>query len=335
MTKGEIRTLAHRILISAPYLLPEVDRFLSVFKNYDIEILLAEVQERLSEDALLQYAGNIDGAITGDDQFTARVFEAAAPRLKVISKWGTGIDSIDQESAGKFGVQVYNVPDAFTDAVADSVLGYVLCFARELPWLDHSMKNNEWIKRPGRSLSECTLGVVGVGRIGRAVLARAQQFKMRLLGNDIVAIDESFLSEVDIHMVSLDELFRDSDFISINCDLNSTSRGLVNTERLALMREQSVLINTARGPIVDEQALVATLEAGEIAGAAMDVFEQEPLSADSPLRAMNNVLLAPHNANSSPAAWEAVHREAIRNLFDGLGLPKPKFDSSKNLRAER
>lgn len=317
--------MTFRVLVSAPYLLPEIDRFRSVFSRQDIEIVLAEVRERLSEDALLVHVADIDGAIVGDDQFTAKVIESAAPRLKVISKWGTGIDSIDQEAASNFGVQVNNVPGAFTDAVADSVLGYVLSFARRLPWLDRSVKNQEWIKKPGRALSECTLGVIGVGQIGKAVLTRAQVFKMRLLGHDIVEIDPAFVSGVGVRMLSLDELLHESDFVSINCDLNPSSQGMINAGRIALMHDRSVLINTARGPIVDEQALATALDAGEIAGAALDVFEEEPLPEDSPLRQMENVLLAPHNANSSPVVWEKVHQTSIRNLFRGLGLPEPDF----------
>jgi D-3-phosphoglycerate dehydrogenase len=122
-------------------------------------------------------------------------------------------------------------------------------------------------------------------------------------------------------MTTLDSLLSNSDFVSLNCDLNPTSFHLINARTLSLMRPTVVLINTARGPVVDEMALVTALQAGTIGGAALDVFEVEPLQAESPLRKMDNVLLAPHNANSSPAAWERVHWNTVRNLLNGLGLP--------------
>jgi D-3-phosphoglycerate dehydrogenase len=144
---------------------------------------------------------------------------------------------------------------------------------------------------------------------------------MTLLGNDIIEIDHVFLSENGVQMTNLDSLLSNSDFVSLNCDLNPTSYHLINARTLSLMRPTAVLINTARGPVVDEPALVAALQAGRIGGAALDVFEVEPLPAQSPLRKMDNVLLAPHNANSSPAAWERVHRNTIHNLLTGLGIP--------------
>ena len=313
-----------RVLLSAPYLIPVFDRFQPLFKEAGIEVVIAEVEERLSADELLQYAGEIDGSICGDDQFGERVLHAFAPRLKIISKWGTGIDSIDQVAARELGVRVANTPGAFTDPVADSVLAYMLAFARRNLWLDKAMKSGEWKKIPGRALQECTLGVIGVGRIGKAVLRRAEPFGVRLLGNDIVKIAGDFLQEVDVAMVSLDDLLAQSDYVSLNCDLNKSSRHLINGESIGLMKTEAVLINTARGPVVKEPALIDALENGRIAGAALDVFEEEPLPKNSQLRKMDQVLLAPHNANSSPGAWERVHWNTIRNLFEGLGLQFPE-----------
>jgi D-3-phosphoglycerate dehydrogenase len=302
-------------------MLPFLDRFRPIFERAGVELIVPEVRERLEETELLKYAGQFDAAICGDDQYTARVLEVCAPRLKVISKWGTGIDSIDVEAAARFGVKVYRTLNAFTLPVADTVLGCILAFARRLPWMDKAVKAGEWEKLPGRSLSECTLGVVGVGTIGKAVIHRARAFGMKLLGNDIIEIDHVFLAENGVRMTSLDSLLSNSDFVSLNCDLNPTSFHLINARTLSLMRPTAVLINTARGPVVDETALVAALQAGTIAGAALDVFEVEPLPAESPLRKMDNVLLAPHNANSSPVAWERVHWNTIHNLLSGLGIP--------------
>ncbi len=301
-------------------MLPSAERFRRILSHYGLDVILPEVHERLSEEEILAYAGQFDGTICGDDRFTRRVIEACLPRLKVISKWGTGIDSIDREAASQLGVRVCNTPNAFTLPVADSVLGYILTFARQIPWMDRAVKAGEWAKIPGRSLSECTLGVVGVGNVGKAVLRRARGFGMKLLGNDILSIAPDFLLENGIEMTSLADLFSRSDFISLNCDLNPTSRHIINTHSLAWVKPGAVLINTARGPLVDEPALVAALQAGALSGAALDVFEVEPLPADSPLRRMDQVLLAAHNANSSPSAWERVHLSTFHNLLDAMGI---------------
>jgi D-3-phosphoglycerate dehydrogenase len=303
-------------------MLPILDRFRPVFDRYGLEVILpTRVLERLDEEDLLAFAGQFDGVICGDDRFSPRVLQACAPRLQVISKWGTGIDSIDQQEADRLGVRVCRTLDAFTLPVADTVMGYMLAFARRQPWMDRALRAGRWEKLPGRSLSECSLGVVGVGNIGKAVLRRARAFEMRLLGNDILEIAPDFVLETGVEISSLEALLAQADFVSLNCDLNPSSYHLINRETLARMQPGAVLINTARGQVVDENALIAALESGGIAGAALDVYEFEPLPANSPLLRMENVLLAPHNANSSPAAWERVHRNTIRNLLEGLGIP--------------
>jgi D-3-phosphoglycerate dehydrogenase / 2-oxoglutarate reductase len=289
-----------------------------------LDLITPDVRERLEEDEILKYAGQFDGTICGDDHYTPRVLEACLPRLKVISKWGTGIDSIDSSASSRLGIQVYRTPNAFTLPVTDTVFGYMLAFTRRHPWMDREMKSGKWEKIPGKALHECTLGIIGVGTIGKMVAYRARAFGMTILGNDIIDIDHVFIAETGIQMTDLDTLLNNSDFVSVNCDLNPTSHHLITARTLSLMRPDAVLINTARGSVVDETALVAALQAGTIAGAALDVFEVEPLPVDSPLMKMENVMLAPHNANSSPAAWERVHWNTIRNLLSGLGIA---FDS--------
>jgi len=312
--------MKYTVLLTAPYMLPFVDRFKPVFDSYDIELIIPDVEERMEEEDILKYAGQFDGTVCGDDRYSARVIEACLPRLKVISKWGTGVDSIDAEACSRFGVKLGRTPNAFTTPVADTVLGYMLAFARRGPWMDKAMKSGEWKKIPGKTLSECTLGVIGVGNIGKAVTRRAKAFGMKVLGTDIIDIDHVFVSESGIEMTNLEYLLSNSDFVSVNCDLNPTSHHLINANTLSKMKPTAVLINTARGPIVDEKALVAALSSGQVGGAALDVFEFEPLPLDSPLLKMDNVMLAPHNSNSSPTAWERIHWSTIKNLVEGLGM---------------
>lgn len=309
------------VLLTAPYMVPYADRFRPVFEHFGIELLIPDlVAERLEEEDILKYAGRFDGVICGDDRYTPAAVEACAPLLKIISKWGTGIDSIHKDACEKFGIKIGNTPNAFTNPVADTVLGYLLAFVRRQPWMDLAMKAGVWDKIPGRTLGECTLGVVGVGKIGKAVLRRADAFGVKLLGNDIQEVDPHFVNDYRVEITELDELLAHSDFVSLNTDLNPTSYHLINERTLGLMKPTAVLINTSRGPVVDEPALIAALENGTIGGAALDVFENEPLPKTSPFLKMDHVLLAPHNANSSPTAWERVHWNTIRNLLVGLGI---------------
>ena len=316
----------YSVLMSAPYMLPTIERFRPVFAQYGIDLIAPDVKERLEEYEIMAYAGQFDGAICGDDRYTRRAIEACLPRLKVISKWGTGIDSIDKQACKELGVQLKNTPNAFTLPVSDSVIGYMLAFARRLPWMDKAMKAGVWQKIPGRSLSESTLGVVGVGNVGKAVIRRARAFGMTILGNDIQPIAPDFLLENHVEMTDLKDLLQRADFVSMNPDLNPTSQHLINSETLSWMKKDTILINTSRGPVVDEKALIAALQEGKIAGAALDVFEFEPLPLDSPLLKMDNVMLASHNSNSSPEAWERVHWNTIRNLLAGLGIPADGLD---------
>jgi len=306
-----------RVLISAPKFLSAVEEFRARLESAGIEIVIVPVRERLSESELLEVMETIDGAICGDDRFTEQVLRAA-PRLKVISKWGTGIDSIDTGAAAKLGIRVCFTPNAFTDAVADTTLGYVLSFARGLPFMDQDVRRGLWMKPDLISLRECTLGVVGVGNIGKAVVRRARAFGTRVIGTDPVAIDSSFLTETGLVITSLGSLLEEADFVSLHCDLNPTSFHLIGRNELKAMKSSACLINTARGPIVDEAALVDALREKWIAGAALDVFEVEPLPADSPLRKFSNCLLATHNANNSRQAVKRVHEATVDNLLNAL-----------------
>lgn len=306
-----------RVLVSAPYFIPVMKDYREQLLAESVELIAANVNERLSEEELLEVIGDIDGIICGDDRITKKVLDAAH-RLKVISKWGTGIDSIDSEEAIRRGIPVYRTPNAFSEPVADTVLGYMLTFARRLPWMDRDIRQGKWKKPRLVSLQECVLGVVGVGDCGKAVVRRAISFGMHVLGNDIKELSNGFLVETGLEVVTLDDLLSKADFVSLNPDLNPTSYHLMGKKQFDTMKPTAYLINTSRGPVVDEVALVGALQEGRIAGAALDVFEEEPLPTDSPLRTMDNCLMAPHNANSSVKARERVHDNTVRNLLEGL-----------------
>lgn len=306
-----------KVMVSAPYMIPEIDRFRSWFAEHDIEIDVPDVIERMEESDLLPIIGQYDGVICGDDRFTENVYKAAK-KLKVISKWGTGIDSIHKEIAEKYGVTVCNTPDAFSHPVSDTVLGFMLSFSRTVIASDRLMKSGQWEKIPGKCLSEQTLGIIGCGNVGTRVAKKANAFGMRILVYDIKEIAKAILEQYDIKQVDLDTLLKESDFISTNCDLNDSSYHILSEAEFKKMKNTAVVINTARGPVIDEKALIKALENKEIAGCGLDVFEYEPLPVDSPLRKMDNVILSSHNSNSSPKYWEYVHNNTLNNLYKVL-----------------
>jgi D-3-phosphoglycerate dehydrogenase len=305
------------VLITAPYFQPVVSKFRDVFAKHNIEPIVPPVDERLSARQLLPLVTDIDGVICGDDQYTDEVL-GHAPRLRVIAKWGTGIDSIDLESCRRRGIKVCNTPNAFTEPVADTALGYMLCFTRQLHVVSQEMKAGRWFKAPGRALRECTVGLIGVGNIGKAVAKRLASFGARILGTDPISPPASFLDAYRVEMVDKAKLLAESDIVSLHCDLNPSSFRIINAAALRAMRSGSFIINTARGKLIDEPALIKALQESHLAGAALDVFEEEPLPSNSPLRSMTNVFLSPHNSNSSPEAWERVHRNTLNTLIESL-----------------
>ncbi|MEO0482173.1 MAG: phosphoglycerate dehydrogenase [Planctomycetota bacterium] len=312
----------YQILVSGPRMLRDWDRVHPTIAHLPFDYHKAEVRQHLEEDELIPLltgATPIDGAMCGGDRWTARVFDAA-PTLKAVCKWGTGIDAIDQDAARARGIPVRNVPDAFSVPVADTALCHMLCFARKQPWLTQALRAGEWSPIEGVALGEQTLGIVGLGAIGQTVARRAAAFGMTLLGTDPKRPPQQFLDDTRLEMTTLDDLLERADVVSINCDLNPTSRHLISEAQLAKMKPSAVLINTARGPIVDQAALEHALLSKQIAGAGLDVFETEPLDQDSPLRKLDNVLLSPHLSQSSPRACWAVHERVARNLCDCLGI---------------
>lgn len=302
--------MKYKVLITAPYFQPVVDRYRQIFMENDIEVVVPRVNERLNEEELIPLVGDVDGILCGDDRITEKVLEAA-PRLRVIVKWGTGIDSIDKEAAAKRGIPVRNTPNAFTEPVADTIVGMILSFARGIVDLDRKLRKGKWEKKLNLALNESTVGIIGTGNIGQAVIRRLEPFGVRILGNDIKEMPFEF-------MVPFEKLLVESDFIVLSCDLNPTSHHIINEETIGQMKPTAYLINCARGPLVKEEDLVEALSKGKIAGAGLDVFEEEPLREDHPFKAMENVILSPHNSNSSLKAWEKVHENSVKKLIEVL-----------------
>jgi len=296
------------ILITAPYFQRDYGRLKEQLKDYEVD--LANVKENLSKEELLQIIEKYNAVICGDDDFCAEVLDRAK-NLKIIAKWGTGINSIDKEYAESKGIKVCNVPNAFTEPVSDSVISFILAFARNTIKLDKAMKAGKWEKLWGYTLGERTLGIIGMGNIGKRVAQKAQALGMKVIGNDIKPID------TDIEMVDLDTLLTKADFISLNCDLNKTSYHLLTLREMK--KSGGIIINTSRGSVIKQDDLLKALEDEIIQGAAMDVYEEEPLPKEDLERLKKlNVILSPHNVNSSPLYYEKVHQLCIKNINEIL-----------------
>ncbi|MCL2819209.1 MAG: phosphoglycerate dehydrogenase [Oscillospiraceae bacterium] len=306
-----------KVLISAPYMLRDIDSLMDFFPKNGIEPTLADVKEQLSEDVLLDIIEDFDGAICGDDAYTRRVMEKAK-KLKVISKWGTGIDAIDSVAAEELGIKVCRTPNAFSHPVADTTLAYMLAFARNVIASDVQMKKGIWDKIRGFTLSEKTLGIIGLGDIGTQVAKRANAFNMKIIANDIREITPIIREQYNIEMVSKDYLYENADIISVHCDLNESSYHMIDMAAFKKMKRKPYIINTARGKQIVHDDLVKALEEGLISGAGLDVFEVEPLPLDDKLLKRDDVILAPHNSNNSKKYWEAVHKNTLANLVKYL-----------------
>jgi D-3-phosphoglycerate dehydrogenase len=266
---------------------------------------------------LIAILDGYDGVIAGDDFFTREVFERA-PRLRVISKWGVGTDSIDKVAAAQFGVAVTNTPGMFDDEVADVTVAYLVMLARGLHQIDRDVRAGGWNKPEGRSLSAMTLGIVGLGGIGRGTARRAVAMGMSVVGCDPTRESRELAAAIGVEAVSFDELVARSGAIALNCPLTPQTAGLINADVLSAARDRLLLVNTSRGPVVNESSLVEAVRAGKVAGAALDVFEEEPLPAGSALRSLPEVILGSHNASNTREAVLRTSQRAVQNLIERL-----------------
>lgn len=289
-------------------MLAERDRFDQALRARGYEPVWAKVRQHLDEAECLAAVGEIDGWLAGDDRITRAVLERALPRLKVIAKWGSGVDSIDRAAAEALGVPVLNAPGAFADAVAECAIGMTLMLTRHLGAVDRAVRAGAWPKPQGRELRGRVMGLVGYGAIGRRVGALAEAFGMQVIFSD----------PAQPGAVPLERLAAESDVVCLASALTAENRGMVDAAFLDRMKPDAILVNVARGPLVDETALITALDRGAIAGAALDVFEVEPPAPGHALLGRDDVVLGSHNANNGRAAVEAVHQRTLDNLDGAL-----------------
>lgn len=279
--------------------------------------------------SLIDQCQEIDCVISATDPYGAEFFQRC-PRVRLVARCGVGVDTVDVAEASSRGVLATNVPDAMTDAVADYCLGLLLSLVRRIAEGDACMRRGGWEEFPGIELRGKTLGLIGFGKIGQEVARRAMAFGMEVVTSDPMWSDlhhriaETLAPGRSVRPMTLDELLACSDVVSIHAPNTPKTRHLIDRRRLAMMKPTAVLINTARGALIDQESLQEALRGGIIAGAAIDVYEQEPLPADHPLRSTPRLLLTPHNAFNSKEAAERMSRGCAEPILDLLAGNKPK-----------
>lgn len=300
--------LKKKILVTTQMMINDESRFRSWLDRLGYESEFVRNEQFLNEDQCLKLQPVYDGWIAGDDEITSKVIKHLLPKLKIISKWGTGIDSIDIDYANKSQVAICNTPGAFGDAVGEMAVAYLLALTRGIVSTHLDVSNGGWPKIRRSTLIGMNVGVIGLGAIGLGAADR-----LKALGCKVFYTDPSVDSS-KYDKVSLNSLFQKCDAVIITCNLNSSTLKLVDKELLKNAKQGLLLVNVARGPIVDEGALISALFSGHLSGAALDVFEYEPISQSNKLRKHPNVILGSHNANNTKDAVEYVHQNTIQNL---------------------
>ncbi len=289
------------------------------------EVVVASTFGPLTLESLIREAHDCDAIIAATDPYDHMTF-AALPRLKLVARCGVGVDSVNMQQATDAGVLVTNVPHAMTDAVADYCMGLLLTMVRRIHEGYNCMVNGSWAEFPGVELRGKQLGLIGFGKIGQAVADRALGF-----GLDVVAFDPMLVAQETIEKyprvqwVTLEELYQTSNFISVHAPNTPETRHMINQAAFAMMRKDCYLINTARGALIDESALMDALNQNRIAGAAIDVYCLEPLPSDHPLRRTPRLLLTPHNAFNSREAAERMSMGCAAPILDIAQRRVPEF----------
>jgi D-3-phosphoglycerate dehydrogenase len=323
-----VSTTGFKVAITNPYVKP-----------HDIENeilggiarLVTTDRQITTEDELLTFAGDCHALLLGaTEPLTKRVIERM-PNLKIISRYGVGVDNVDLKTATGRGVMVTNVPDYGIDEVADHAFTMMLAITRKLTIIDRAVKHGEWLDgvqgkmKPLNSPSSQVLGLLGFGNIARRVVLRARPFGYKVIAYDpwVKRWDFAFLGVERV--TSLDELLVRSDAISIHVSLGPESKHMLGEKQLKMMKRTACIINTSRGPVIDQSALVRALRGGTIAGAALDVYETEPLPRDDPLRKLENTILTPHISWYTEQSQARLKTEAARAVADALTGRKPEF----------
>lgn len=310
-----------RILITCPPMIRSFEKTRALFEAKGVEAVCAEVVQTLDEETLMKLLPEYDGWIIGDDPATEQVFRAATSgKLRAAVKWGVGVDNVDFKGAKACGLEVKNTPGMFGREVADVAMGYLIALARYTYEIDRACRDGKWIKPAGTSLAGSTVGLVGLGDIGRNCAKRFLCSEMNVIAYDPFAPQPAAPGLESVERANWPDRLGECDFLVLTCSLTPENRHMLNANTLATAKDGLRVVNVARGPLIDETALIAALESGKVAGAALEVFEVEPLPADSPLRKFNSCIFGSHNSSNTQQAVLRTSEKAAQLLFEALGI---------------
>lgn len=294
---------------------------LEVLRQFSADLVFNSTGKPLSEEQLIPLLKDCDGYLAGLDYITEKVINSC-PNLKVISRYGGGYDRVDLKAARAHGITVTNTPGVNAEAVGELTFGLILSLARRIPLLSSRTKEGQWIRSTGMELSGKTIGIIGLGAIGKVVARCAQGFSMKVIAYDPF-INTSYAKDHGITVCSLEQIYAASDIISLHLPLNASTRYLIDRYSISKMKDGVILVNASRGGIIDEDAVYEALLSGKVGGLGLDAFEIEP-PVDSPLLKLDNVIATPHTGAHTKEAKEHMADLAVRNLIDVLsGNPCP------------
>ena len=320
-----------KALITCHHLQRHFEDFRPRYEAIGVEPILPRIEgQQLDAIAMRDAIVGVDAVIAGDDQIDASVLEAGkASCLKAVIKWGIGTDSIDKAKASELGIPVYNTPGTFANEVADLAISLLLSVLRQTHLMHNSIREGGWRKVQGHSLAGMVSGVIGLGSIGLAIARRTRAFGMTTIGCDVREIAPEVLASNGVTQVNLGALLAKSDAILIACELTPHNRHLLNRDAFAHMKDGVYIVNVSRGPLINEVALCAALRSGKVAGAGLDVFEEEPLPLESALRGFESCVFSTHNGSNTVEAVARVNAMTTDILFYLLGLQKIDFTPNR------
>jgi len=313
-----------KIICTSPTFGKYSAKAIEMLESEGYELIRIPMEDAKNPTKLITYVEDAQGWIVGHSKVTREILEKA-PMLKIATKHGTGIDNFDLDAAKEKNVVIANAPGLNANAVSDLAFSFMLALARKIPYSDKAVRSGKWQPIMGIELKGKTLGVIGMGAIGKGLIKKANSFDMNFVAFDIQK-DEEFIKKYNVRMLTdYREVLKEADFISLHVPLNEKTKGMVGDKEFKLMKNTALIINTSRGGVIDEAALLDALKNNEIAGAALDVFASEPPSLDNPLLALDNVIFAPHMGAYTEEAMAEISEVCAENVIRVLKGQEPLY----------
>ena len=316
-----------KVLVTPTSLQPgKNEAMLSILREQGYDLVFNPAGRPLEADELKELLADCDGYVAGLDFITREVLENC-PNLKVVSRYGVGCDRVDLEAAKELGIAVTNTPGVNAEAVGELAFGLILAVARKIPYLDRSTREGGWVRSTGMEMLGKTIGILGLGAIGKVVARCAGGFGMKVMAYDPY-INEDYCKEHDIESASFEEVMQRANVISLHLPLLPATTHMIDGKAFEMMQPGTILVNASRGGIIDEDAAYEALKSGKLGGLALDAFEQEP-PKDSKLFEFDNVIATPHTGAHTREATDNMARASIQNLIDILDGKASRFIVNK------